>query len=88
MTLEVLRTKIDKINREIVHLLGERLKVAREIARIKKDRKLPILDAEREALIHEEIRRLAKEQNLSAPIVEEIFQLLLEYTRIEMEAVE
>ena len=83
--MKKLRDQIDAVDRQIVALLGKRLEIAREIARVKKREKLPILDAKREALIREELRSLAKEQGLSAPVVEEIFQLILDYSRLEME---
>jgi chorismate mutase len=84
MMLSTLRDQIDQINRELVVLLGKRLEIAREIARLKKEHRLPILDSEREFAILEEIRCLAKEHQLSPPIVEKIFQIVLDYTRIEM----
>lgn len=85
--LEELRKKIDEINTQLVVLLGRRLEVAKEIAQIKKREQFPILDSNREDLIKEKIRNLAREQGLSAPVIEEIFQLVLDYTRMEMEVV-
>ncbi|EKE08658.1 MAG: hypothetical protein ACD_17C00063G0001 [uncultured bacterium] len=87
MMLSTLRDQIDRINRELVGLLGKRLEIAREIARLKKEHRLPILDSERESAIFEEIKCLAIEHQLSSPIVEEIFQIVLDYTKIEMGAI-
>jgi chorismate mutase len=87
MSIPELRKKIDAMNRKLVELLGERLEVAREIARLKKQERLPILDASREDAIKAEMRVLAKEHGISPPIVEEMFQILLDYTRLEMESV-
>jgi chorismate mutase len=84
MTLSILRDQIDQINRELVMLLGKRLEIAKQIARLKKEHRCPILDPERESIIMDEIKRLARECQLSLPIVEEIFQIVLAYTRIEM----
>jgi chorismate mutase len=86
MTLPLLRDQIDQINRELVSALGKRLQIARAIARLKKEQRLPILDPERESAILEEIGCLAKEHELSPPIVKEIFQIVLAYTKMEMGA--
>lgn len=88
MSLKELRVQIDTINRKLIELLGTRLEVAREIARVKKKERLPILDAKREDAIKAEIRMLAKEQGLSPTVMEEIFTIVMDYTRLEMEAVQ
>jgi chorismate mutase len=85
MKLDDLRKEIDALNRELVELLVKRTEVARKIARIKKEAQLPILDADREKKIKDEMRSLARAGRISASFIEEIFDLLLEYTRLEME---
>ncbi len=88
MNLNELRMQIDTINRNLIALLGTRLEIAREIARVKKKERLPILDSKREDAIKAEIRMLAKEQGLSPTVMEEIFTIVMDYTRLEMEAVQ
>ncbi len=88
MMLKTLREQMDKINRELIDLLGRRLEVAKEIARVKKRDQLPILDAEREKCIQEEVKSLAKERGLNTPMLEEIFTLIFDHTRMEMERTE
>jgi len=85
MILNELRMQIDALNCQLVELLGKRTEVAREIARIKKRDKLPILDPGRERTIKDEVRQLARANRISVAVVEEMFDLLLEYTRLEME---
>lgn len=85
MTLPELRNKIDQINHQLIALLGERLEVAKLIAVYKKNEKLPILDPVREERIKESVKKLAKEHSLSPTIIEEIFTILMDYTRLEME---
>lgn len=85
MTLELLREEIDAINGQLVELIGKRTEAARAIAQIKKRENLPILDAARERTIQDEVRRLARANRVSVSVVEEIFRLLLDYTRLEME---
>ncbi|MCS7097964.1 MAG: prephenate dehydratase [Candidatus Methanomethyliaceae archaeon] len=48
MSLKELREEIDKIDKKIVELLDERLKICKEIDRIKSSMKLPIFDPRRE----------------------------------------
>ncbi len=84
MNLEKLREQIDAINRELVELFGKRLELAKEIARIKKREKLPILDEARERRQYEALRKLATERGLSPMIIEEMFRLFIEYSRLEM----
>lgn len=85
--LTELREEIDAINSALVALLAKRFKLTREIARIKKRDGLPILDPNREDAIKIKVRELAKEQGISPLVMEEIIQLILDYTRIEMEGV-
>lgn len=84
MSLKQLRQEIDNLDEQVIHLVGKRIQLAKQIARIKKEHRLPILDAEREEEIRACVRNLAKEQGLSAPIMVEIMQLILDYSRIEM----
>ncbi len=85
MTLGELRKEIDRINQDLIALLGRRTEVARQIARVKKEESLPTLDAERERAIKDEVRRLARANRLSVPVVEDLFEMLLDYTRLEMD---
>lgn len=85
--LDTLRLEIDGVNRELISLLGKRIRIAREIARLKRAADLPLLDAGREESILIEMRSLAKEHKLSPPVVEELFQMVLDYTRLEMESI-
>lgn len=48
MTIEELRTEIDRIDNEIVRLYGERMETARKIGEYKREHHLPVLDSERE----------------------------------------
>jgi chorismate mutase/prephenate dehydrogenase len=86
MSLLELREQIDAIDREGIVLLRRRIDIAKQIAQVKKKNRLPILDSEREQSKKAAIRRLAEEQQLSAHIVEEIFHLVLQYTKQEMQS--
>lgn len=87
MSLKELRQEIDMLDEKMIHLVGKRIQLAKQIAVIKKEHRLPILDAKREEEIRLEIGKLAKAEGLSAPIMLEIMQLILDYSRVEMGAV-
>ena len=57
MDIEQLRARIDRVDREIVALLNERVGVAREIGRVKAGSGAAVYAPDREAMIH---RRLAE----------------------------
>lgn len=85
--LNELREKIDSIHEKIIELVEQRIEIAKQIAVIKKEERLPILDAQREEKIRLEVRKMAKSRGLSTSVIDEIIQLILEYSRLEMGAV-
>ena len=58
--LEELRSRINKTDDELVRIFSERLKIAEEVANIKKAENLPIVDTARERDV---INRLTKEKD-------------------------
>jgi chorismate mutase len=84
MKLEDLRKMIDETNDQIIALFSKRLEIAKEIAKIKKENKLPVYDPEREEKQRALLRILAQKHGLSAAVVEEIFQLFVEYSKLMM----
>lgn len=81
--LEVLRTRgaIDRVDREIVRLLGERQQLSLDIGRAKADRGLPVLAPEREIELIDALRSLGPEHGLSPDHIEAVFQLILAESR-------
>lgn len=84
MTLQSLRQTINALNAEIVELFSERLKIAKEIAKIKKQQNLPVHDPEREQEQRELLHNLAKRHDLSTAVIEEIFSLFVDYSKLNM----
>jgi chorismate mutase len=84
MSLESLRHKIDHLNGEIIALFSERLKVAKEIAKVKKEHDLPVHDPLREEQQLQLLRDLAKKHDLSPAVMEEIFSLFVAYSKLNM----
>jgi len=83
--LLTLRKRIDALDRILIRLIGQRLKIARRIARIKKAKRLPIYDRKREDLIKAKIRKMAEKEQVDASALEEIYQILLRCSRSEMQ---
>jgi len=79
--INVLRRRIDEINREIVGLLAKRMIVAGEIAEYKKQRGLPVCVPEREKAVIENVKMLAKEKGLDGKMAEDVFWKIIEHTR-------
>ncbi|MBU6382994.1 MAG: chorismate mutase [Verrucomicrobia bacterium] len=87
MSVKEWRAEIDQLDQTIIEALGKRVTLARQIARVKKEQRLPILDETREEEIRSGVKKLAKAHGLSPLIVVEIIQMILDYSRIEMGAV-
>ncbi len=80
-----LRKKIDIINKEIFTLLLKRIKIARSIAKYKKNHNLKIADKNRESKIIITIKKMAKRNKLNSELVKEIFENITKLTKKEMQ---
>lgn len=79
--IKALRERIDYIDEEIVKLLAERVKVAKDIGRLKKEKGLPRVDAQRENEVYSRAIRLALENGLSPEDCENIFKGIVQMCR-------
>lgn len=64
MSLENLRKQIDEVDARITKLIGERIRIAEEIGRGKRAKGWSIEDREREKRVLENVRRVARRQNI------------------------
>ncbi|MGB7978355.1 MAG: chorismate mutase [Chlamydiales bacterium] len=87
MLLNQLRSQMDAITADLVALLAKRTEIAREIALIKKREGFPIFDPDRENEIKSQVRERALMGGISPVMMEEIIQIILDYTRVEQGAV-
>jgi chorismate mutase/prephenate dehydratase len=78
MSLEDLRKKIDGIDAEIVRLMAERLEVSEAIGQDKRERGRQIEDAGREKKVLANIRRLARDEDISEKAVSAIYEQIIE----------
>lgn len=76
-----LRKEIDSINKEVVELLAKRMRVSEEIAEYKRQHNLPVYVPEREKVVIETAKELAKKSGLDEKMVEDVFWKIIEHTR-------
>lgn len=81
MMLEEQRQKIDQIDRQIVALFEERTNVVEEVAKIKLDNDIPILDSGREGQVILKVQSYLKDESLK----DEVAELYTELMRISRE---
>jgi 3-deoxy-7-phosphoheptulonate synthase/chorismate mutase len=79
VTLEEHRKHIDRIDRTIVALLSERMRLGLAVGHLKREHQWPTRSAEREAEVLAHVRDAAAGP-LSAPSAERIFALIIEET--------
>ncbi len=84
MNLDQLRKTIDQLNGDIIALFSRRLEVTKEIARVKKEQKLPVHDPLREEQQLSMLREAALKHGLSPNVMEEIFNLFVDYSKLRM----
>jgi chorismate mutase / prephenate dehydratase len=76
-----LREHIERIDRELIRLIGERVKLARSIGSAKRAADLPTLDPAREAAVVRRAASLARENGLEEDDVRWIFWHLIGLAR-------
>ena len=83
MTIGELRQEIDRIDREIIRLYGERMEISRRIGEYKREHQLPVTDPQREREVLERAGELAGAEN--AENVQALFRLLMAQSRARQE---
>ena len=78
--LEELRRGIDAVDQQIVKLLHERVRLVMQVGDYKRERGMPVYDAERERALLERLCRMA-EPPLDAETVRRIFERLVDESR-------
>ncbi|HEX5350624.1 chorismate mutase [Trichococcus alkaliphilus] len=74
------RAEIDAIDQELVKLFERRMDAVTEIARIKKENELPILDQSREDKVLDKVRGLTENKAYEGS-VEDLFRSLMTITK-------
>lgn len=74
MNLDELRKKIDQVDANIVNLIAERIRIAREIGERKREWGKQINDREREEEVLAHIKNLAQEENVGEEVITSIYE--------------
>ena len=77
MSLEELRKKIDEADTMIVKLIAERIRIAEEIGREKRKQGKQIEDVAREKKILENVKRIARGENINQADIESIYRQIV-----------
>jgi len=81
MSLEDLRKKIDSIDAEIVRLVADRIRIAREIGGEKRSQRRQVNDQAREKRVLSHIKTLAQSENIDQEVIASIFQQIITVCR-------
>lgn len=79
--IEDCRVEIDKLNEQIIDLLGQRMQLAKKVGELKKELGLQVRDYEREHQVITSMRERAKLHHLPEEHVEQIFELIMKASR-------
>lgn len=79
--LKRIRDDIERIDREIIRLIRQRVDLAREVGKTKRQHGLPILDPAREAAIVRRAGELARDAGLAQDDVRYLFWHLIGLSR-------
>jgi len=75
-TLTIFRTKIDQLDKEIVHLLGERMEAARAIGTYKSTHKMQVVQSNRFNEVLQQAITNGKEQGLSEEFIKTLYEAI------------
>lgn len=80
-TIEALRKNIEAIDHAIIEKLAQRQMLCVRIGQIKKDTKQPVIDLNRELILHTLHAQWALDHQLPQPLISELFRLIIVHCR-------
>jgi chorismate mutase len=87
-TLEGLRSEIDLVDAHIVEAIGRRFQLCRDIARLKKEQLIPMMQPGRIETVRHHCAELCARHHVSPALVEQIYRLIIdESCRVENEII-
>lgn len=81
MKLDRMRNRIDRIDRQILHLLSARLELVKRIKEEKRKHTLPIGDKSRECTVLTNVSKIAIELGISAVFVRSLYTKIISYSK-------
>ena len=79
--LRALRAQIDALDHELLGLLGQRMKLVAELARVKRSDRRKVRDSAREGEVLRDRAQVGAAQGLRADFVESVFRLVMRESR-------
>ncbi len=74
--LEYMRTKIDKIDTDLIEMISKRMEIAREIGAHKKEQNITILQSNRWEEIIQKMLKAGKDKNLTDDFITKLFEII------------
>ena len=81
MDIESLRKEIDQVDKEILSLFAKRMKISKQIAKIKQKSGEKIISTKREADILSKLKKLSVKKGLNFTFISSVFNLILKESR-------
>lgn len=78
MELMQIRENLDRLDKEMLRILSERMSLIPKVAEYKRQNNLPRYQPDREKAILEGKRKLAEEMSLNPDLVENIYKRIIE----------
>jgi len=79
--LEELRSRIEKIDRQLVELIGKRRELAIEVGRVKHTLGLPVLDPQQEAKVVRRAAEIAREFQVDEELTRDVIWRIIAAAR-------
>ncbi len=79
--LEQFRSIIDDIDSKLLHLLAKRQEVVKQVGEFKLKQNIPVLDTAREEYLYKYHQELSAKYNLSFDFIQDLFAMIMEYSR-------
>lgn len=75
--MDKIRKQIQTVDAKMIALIAKRMSLSKKLGEIKKEKKLPIRNKEREKLLFEEWQEIAVIYNVSPTLVQKLWRLIL-----------
>ncbi len=79
--IEPLRKRIDKVDNEIMNQVSERIDIVKEVAALKKQYNIPILDQNREKELLNRLRGKARAKGLNEDFIGALYEAILDCSK-------
>ncbi len=79
--LKAYRVFIDDLDRRIVGLLNERVRLVEDIGRVKRDAEMPVYEPDREEKVFSNVRSVTSDDPLAQQAMRRIFERIIEEMR-------